>query len=493
MHARKTADKSQTLHIGWAQADITPAETCQLCGQFYSRLSEGVLDPVTATALVLESPTDHVVFVSCDLVGVPDPFRDAVRAQLGDVDGLDPTKVVLNATHTHTAPDVRLPNWSSGTTSTTLGIDFECEVLSVEQYQAFASERIADAVRKAWAARSPGSVAFGHGWAVVGHNRRWVDTEGKATMYGKTDVPHFSHIEGYEDHRLGLVATYDPAGKLTGLVVNVPCPSQVSEHLFQISADYWCETRAELRKRLGKDLFVLPQCSAAGDQSPHPILTKRSEERMLQLKGLSERQEIARRIADAVDDVLPVIAPTADALPHLAHHVVTIDLPMNALTEADVKTALAEADKLRALYDEEMRKLDADPSLKDDPRWYKAPTAHFRMMRWYQGVAERFEKQKTQSTQPVELHVLRLGDLAMATNPFEFYLDFGIRIKARSAAIETFLVQLAGGGTYCPSPRSLAGGGYGSLPASNPVGPEGGRMIVERTVETIGRLWQGDR
>ena len=30
---------------------------------------------------------------------------------------------------------------------------------------------------------------------------------------------------------------------------------------------------------------------------------------------------------------------------------------------------------------------------------------------------------------PVEVHVLRLGDVAMATNPFELFLDYGIQIK----------------------------------------------------------------
>jgi len=483
------ANGSAGLRIGWAQADITPPETCAVCGQFYVRLSEEVLDPITATALALEADGEQAVLVSCDLVGVPDSLRDAVRARLADAEGLDPMKVIMSATHTHTAPEVRLPAWSSGTTSATVGVDLGQQIMSVERYQDFAAGRIAEAVRKAWAARASGAVAFGHGWAVVGHNRRWVDTAGKATMYGKTDVPTFSHIEGYEDHSVGLVATYDARGTLTGLVVNVPCPSQVSEHLFALSADYWCETRAELRRRLGEGLFVLPQCSAAGDQSPRMIYARRPEERMRELKGRTERQEIALRIAAAVDDVLPAIAPSADGAPPLIHHVETVDLPMNALTEDDVRTALAEAEKLRAAYDEEMQKLEDDPSLRDDPRWYKTPTAHFRRMRWFQGVADRFERQKERPTQPVELHVLRLGDLAVATNPFEFYLDFGIRIKAQSPAADTLLVQLTGGGTYCPSPRSLAGGGYGSLPASNPVGPEGGRLLAERTVEVLQHLW----
>ena len=488
----KKANKANKgdLRIGWAQADITPSETALVCGQFYARISEEVLDPVTATAMAIESAGDQAVLVSCDLVAVPDPLRDAVRAQLGDAAGLDPMKVVLSATHTHTGPEVRLPNWSSGTTSTTLGLDLD--VMPVDRYQSFAADRIAEAVRKAWASRQTGAVAFGQGWAVVGHNRRWVDTTGKATMYGNTDTPLFSHIEGYEDHGLGLVAAYGDAGRLTGLVVNVPCTSQVSEHLFAISADYWCETRQELRRRLGKDLFILAQCSAAGDQSPHLIFGKRTAQRMLDLSGRTVRQEIARRIADAVEDVLPLIAGTADPAPRLHHHVETLDLPVNALTEDDARTALAEADKCRADYDEEMRKLDADPALRNEPRWYAAPTAAFRRMRWFQGVAERFEKRKSRPSMPAELHVLRLGDLAMTTSPFEYYLDFGIAIKARSPAVQTLLVQIAGGGTYCPSARSLAGGGYGSLPASNPVGPEGGRRLADRTVEVLAQLWPGE-
>ena len=65
--------------------------------------------------------------------------------------------------------------------------------------------------------------------------------------------------------------------------------------------------------RLGKGegLFILPQCSAGGDQTPHRIIDTRAEQRMMQLKygeGLSRsgnlglRKDIARRVADAVDD-----------------------------------------------------------------------------------------------------------------------------------------------------------------------------------------------
>jgi hypothetical protein len=93
---------------------------------------------------------------------------------------------------------------------------------------------------------------------------------------------------------------------------------------------------------------------------------------------------------------------------------------------------------------------------------------------------------------PVELHAVRLGDLAFATNPFELYLDYGQRIKARSRAEQTFLVQLACGRLgYLPTARAVAGGGYGALIANGSVGTEGSRILVEESIAAINGLRKG--
>jgi hypothetical protein len=39
-------------------------------------------------------------------------------------------------------------------------------------------------------------------------------------------------------------------------------------------------------------------------------------------------------------------------------------------------------------------------------------------------------------------HELRLEDVAMCTNPFDLFLDYGIQIKGRSKAVLTFTSQL---------------------------------------------------
>ena len=91
----------------------------------------------------------------------------------------------------------------------------------------------------------------------------------------------------------------------------------------------------------------------------------------------------------------------------------------------------------------------------------------------------------------MEFHVIRLGDVAIATNDFELFTQYGIQIKSRSPALQTFIIQLAGPGSYLPTAEAVRGGGYSAIVASSVVGPDGGRVLVDRTVELINSLWPG--
>lgn len=114
-----------------------------------------------------------------------------------------------------------------------------------------------------------------------------------------------------------------------------------------------------------------------------------------------------------------------------------------------------------------------------------------RRIAWNQEVVDRFERQKANPHPEylVEAHFLRIGDIAICTNPFELFTDFGIQIKARSKALQTFIVQLVGPGTYLPTKKAVEGGHYSAIVQSNRVGPEGGQQLVDQTVEFIEDLW----
>jgi hypothetical protein len=91
----------------------------------------------------------------------------------------------------------------------------------------------------------------------------------------------------------------------------------------------------------------------------------------------------------------------------------------------------------------------------------------------------------------VEFHVIRLGNIAITTNPFEMFLDYGNRMKARSPAEQTFVAQLSCGALgYLPTKKAEEAGHYSAYVSSGCVGHEGGDIFVRRTLAEIQALWE---
>ena len=512
--AKNNGEQAGKLRIGWASADLTPEDPVVLTGFSRARVSEGVMDPITATVLAIESGKDggkanSVIMVSCDIISISDELLDRVRVRVKEaLPEIDANAVVLNATHTHCGPETRTkPDLAKKLGQYGLemplawsrwGIDLGA--MSPVDYADFAADQIAKAIEQAWKGRKPGGVSFGLAHAVVGHNRLTAYTDGTSRMYGKVDQPNFSHVEGYEDHSVNLLYTWNSDGELTGVLINLATPSQASGGS-RVSADFWHDTRVELRKRLGEQLFVFPQCSAAGDQSPVVLVNKKAEARMERLTGRNRRQQNAVRIADAVDSILPVMKKNIEWDPAFAHRTELVELSRRRLSEEDIKTprkthhrpqleTVEEAfERLREEYRTLRQKIEEHPEVKEKRGWFNQITGVYWRMARASRVLDRFELQKTQPTMPVEVHVIRIGDMAIATNPFELYIDFGTQIKARSKAVQTFVVQLAGKGTYLPTERSVAGGAYGAIPESTEIGPDGGRQLVDQTLGLLDSLW----
>lgn len=456
--------RAADLWIGGATVSITPEEPVALDGHFGLRISKKVEAPVTATALALESRegnkvVSQAVMVSCDLLAVPNPIWEAVRQRVREkVPELDPSQLFFSATHTHTAPVTREGVYTLPSKG----------VMQVKDYLDFLADRLSQCVVQAWQARQPGKVGWGLGYAVVGRNRRAVYADGHAAMYGRTDVPEFRAIENGEDPGIELLFFTDREDRLLAMAINLACPSQEVESLSVVHADFWHPVRERLRERYGKDLLVLGWCGAAGDQSPHWMYRKQAEERMLRLRGLDRLSELARRITLSVEDVYETAKKELYTDVPLTHRVLLLELPVRIITEEELAQAKAQVEALS-----------------------KDPAQHARMF-WHQEVVERYQRQKSQPTEKFEIHVLRLGDVAIATNPFELFLDYGVQMKARSKAVQTFVIQLAGfpsSGSYLPTARAAAAGGYSAVPESNPIGPEGGQMLVDRTVEAINAMF----
>jgi len=257
-----------------------------------------------------------------------------------------------------------------------------------------------------------------------------------------------------------------------------------------ISADFWGHAKAILREKLGKDIYLLSVCGAAGDQCPRDLvrwvtpetpiadpnitrpnpLKRKADPSMYDLSGC---RKAGKRVANEILSVLEEAdAPQNETV--FMHQVVTMDLPLRKVT----MTEYAAADKaLRELA--ALAKTSAF-TFADKAKMYV-----------HAGAVNRFRQQQTQETYAVELHVLRLGDIALVTCPFELFLDYGNRIKARSYAQQTFVMQLTcGRGGYLPTEKAEKGGHYSAYVASGMVGHEGGDMMTRLLITRINQMFE---
>src|SRR5690606_36084688 len=89
------------------------------------------------------------------------------------------------------------------------------------------------------------------------------------------------------------------------------------------------------------------------------------------------------------------------------------------------------------------------------------------------------------------VHAIRIGELAIVTQPCELYCQFGLDIKRRSPVSNTIVVGLTDGyGGYCPTIYGVLGGGYSGAPISwCRLEPYAGYKIVESAARLLNKLW----
>jgi hypothetical protein len=108
------------------------------------------------------------------------------------------------------------------------------------------------------------------------------------------------------------------------------------------------------------------------------------------------------------------------------------------------------------------------------------------------GIVGRYKLQQKEPELETEIHVVRIGDIAFASNRFELFIDFMHRLQARSPFVQTFIVQLTASpensGSYLATERARKNKGYSATPYCNQVSPKGGQQLVEETLKVLNEL-----
>jgi len=493
--------------IGWAEESLVPEKKVSLCGQFFERISEYVESEISATAMAVEADGDCMIMVSCDLTSIEQFVLDKTREKFSKMcPNVDPKKVMLAATHTHTSHTLGDPS-SDGVTFSNIKSLMNEYLPEENQYEdlvtpdesvitpieatEFVTDKIASAAIKAWKNRQEAYYTNEFGRAAVGMCRRVHYDDGTSQMWGDTNTANFVELEGGNDSGIELIYTFDKNKKLTGVVANIACPAQILEQRSFISGDYWGRTKNILREKLGENIFLLGLCGAAGDQCPRDLvrwvdpetpiddpnvkrpnpIERKADPSMYDISGCNR---VGKRIANEIISVYEEITDLKDEAV-LIHKVETLDLPLRKATMAEYNHAVREIE-----YYVQHNKDKGAFNFEDKAKLH----VHL-------GTILRYREQQFTEIYPIEHHIVRFGDISLTTSPFELFLDFGNRIKARSKAAQTFIVQLSCGNSgYLPTEKAEKAGHYSAYISSGHVGHEGGDLYVRRSIAEINKMFE---
>lgn len=435
------ADPGETpvLRAGAATSNITPPLGLDVIGGFVPFPSEYVHDELHVKCVVLDDGRTRIALVVCDLLGINGAVSEEARRLIQDSVGLPSERVLISATHTHSASSAMGQN------------RFSLED-ALDDYQRFVCRRIADAVTCAVHTLRPAEIAFGSAEAPEHvFNRRWFLKEGtmppnpfggidKVKMNPGAGNPNLVEPAGPTDPTISIIALREPGGRPIAVF------SAYSLHYVggvgkgHISADYYGVYCGALAKLLQAEEQYPPFVAIMANGTSGDINNisfgrpRPRQEEYAQINAVA--QDVATKVHAALKKLEYRAAVSLDA--RYREPVIQWRRPTEAEMEWAKKT-LAEREKA--------------PGTRDLPLIYAE-----RVMR----MAE-YPKES-----PIPLQVFRIGDACIGTMPCEVLCEIGLEFKERSPVQPAFLISLAHGYLgYLPTPRQHDLGGYETWPGTN--------------------------
>lgn len=460
------------LRAGAASLDITPPLGVPLAGSFTARYAVDIDDPLYARAVVLEDdggPEQRLAIVCCDLICMPGTTVRVARERIAGAGDAPPPRVLIAATHTHTAPS---PTGLLGTPR-------------ADSYMDALPERLATVVSMAARRLRPARVGWGIGHeAGVVFNRRYRMRDGTVRMNPGRGNPEVIGPVGPVDPEVGVLWLEADGGMPLAAITSFALHYVGTDHSHHVSADYFGHYARWMQRLYGPDFVPLLLNGASGDINNVDV-------RDLQQPG-GHRQ--ARRVAAIVaGETLRVIerGRTSEEvrLGEMHHRLAFRRKPVSA-------EDLLIAERLLALPPETPpTELRSRAGLRPDGpfSWVVGqPLPDSVLLTYARECRLLAELPETLET---EVQVLRVGDCAIVALPGEIFVELGLAIKAQSPftapAGATLIASLANDYIgYVATGRAIEQeGGYETWAARSALPAAGtGEAIVERAVELLRSL-----
>ncbi len=438
------AEDGMPLQVGAASCVINNRLGGWVQGAGVARAATRQRDDLEANGLYLTDGKTRILLVSCDLVGLNSDHVASMRQAMGKAADIPPRNIIIACTHTHGGPSLLKTNYL-------MPVDHAY----IKRLQGWLVQLANEAVQSARA----GKIGWGKGTSQIGFNRRLCWADGTHTMHGDASRAEFSGLEGPDDPQHLAIFVADTSGKLVAVLHHNTTHPTIFYAAGIYSADFPGEARKILRKQLG-NVPVLYMNGAQGDVAIDDMLHRRKE----------SREEKLHRIGSML----------ANETLRLYRNVTYHDHPILAHNYQDLKVdvRLPEPERL-ATSRKILAQIDAGDKIRGMKMIMAFGTVHL---------------QDIYGEKPVDIlpiHAIRIGDVALVTEPCELYCQFGLDIKRRSAAPITAVIGLADGfGGYCPTIYGILGGGYSGQPIFwTRLEPNAGYKIVESAGKLLNDVW----
>jgi putative membrane-bound dehydrogenase-like protein len=417
------------FRAGAAAVDVSPVTLPAIQnGGFLEASADRVVDPLFARALVLDDGASRIAIVVVDSCMLPRPVCDEAKRIASDATGIARDRILIAATHTHSAPSA---------------MDYCLGSRADPDYTASLPPRVAQAIIAAAKRLSPAEIGVTVADAPEHSNcRRWirrpdridVDPFGERTvramMHPGYQNPDYIGPAGPVDSGLSLLSVRALDGRPIALLGNY------SMHYFGMgggfSADYFGRFARGIEARIapgesGDDRFVgILSQGTSGDlhwmdySHPHRAV------------GIDE---FASGLVDIALEAYRTIRYSSS---------VPLSMLERRITLNRRRPDAARLEWARRTLPDRTRRPRNQPEVYAEQAFF---------------IDEN-------STEEIVLQALRIGEIGIAAIPCEVFGITGLELKARSPLQPTFNMELANGASgYIPPPAQHALGGYTTWPA----------------------------
>ena len=406
-----TEKKDSTIQL-WkaavAKVKITPehAKGSWMFGNAtQTKPSTGVAHDIFAVALAIEDyKGTKLVIVTYDLQGIPRTLRQSLVKRCEAAYKLAPASILLNASHTHSGPEVRLNGIN--------GDDCEAYIkdkVAAEAYGRKLEEKTFKLIGEVLRNLAPAKLDYFHARAGFAMSRR-LPTENGCDFGPNSNEP--------VDHSVPVLRVTSPDGRqLRALLFGYACHPTALVNSTMISPDYVGYARDYIEEAHPGTIALFMQ-GCAGDQNPYP----RHTPEFVKYHG--------RSLANAVEAAL-----------------LTIPVPVNGTLGVAFSEVALEYAPLPSREELQNRKNNSDD------KWERGHAE------WVLGLMDH---NQVPVSYPCPVQVVRFGnDLALAAIGGEPVVDYSFRLKHELAYPNVWVAGYSNDiFGYIGSSRVLKEGGY---------------------------------